>query len=137
MIKLKLTGKEIKGLSRYFQNAIEIARAEIRGAFDYEVYRVEKNTMVRQVSWKNDGATRALAVSIRHAQIDEFEKAQKKLLLSYSREKEKKAKTIPFTKSCGYFWMIYMVKVEAIYKAEDYVNFVATNHSGTILKNLL
>lgn len=136
MIKLKLTGKEMKAICVFFQNCISIARAEINGGFEYEVYRMEGNTTTREVSWQTNHAIRTLKVAERHAQIDEFEKAQRKILLSFNIKNQSKAKAVSITKSTGYFFLQYMAKAEATEK-EAYINFVMQAQSNTILKNLL
>lgn len=135
MIKLKITGQEMQGLSRFFQSAIGIAQAEIRGGFDFEVYRVEKNCAVNEVPWIQHSTKRALKVAERNTHIDEFQKAQRKLLLSYNSQFPKKAKTIQLTKAVCYFLLLYLARVEVIAR-EDYINFIAAKHSDTILKNL-
>lgn len=136
MIKLKITSKEMKALSRYLQTCIEIARTEIAKGMDYQVYRVENNKAMREVSWlQADREKYVLRISERHAQIDEFEKLQRKLLLSYDK-REGKTKTVGITKAAGYFILIYMAKAEAMIK-EAYTNLVVSTQANTILKNLL
>lgn len=136
MIRLKMTGKEIKGLSRFFQNAIGVARAEIRGAFDFEVYRVANDCAVNQVPWMQHGAKLSLKIAERHAHIDEFEKAQRKLLLGFDARKENKEKSIQLTKAACFFLLLYMARVEVISR-DEYVNFIVQKHADTIMQNLM
>lgn len=145
MIKLKVTSRDMKLLVRYLQICIEISRYEVANGLDIVINKMGDSSYVKHAFWSNeDRGQRALNVSARTAHNDEFEKLQKKLLISFDRRNESKIKTIGITPSCGHFFLLYLPKVEhgaslvpVDTKGLDQVIIVAATQANAILKKLI
>lgn len=144
MIKLKMTSREMQALSRFCQISIEIARYEITNGVEIVVRKFDDSCIIKPIAWpKEERSQNILNIADRNAHIDEFERMQRKLLISYDIKTER-TKTIQITKSSGNFLLKYMPKVEhGSYIVTNktsgmhYVNIVAQTQANVILKNLI
>lgn len=140
-----MSSHEIQGLTRFLQIAIEIARAEISNGMDVIINKYSDSCMIKNIPWSPyQRVENILKICFRNAHIDEFEKIQKKLIINYDHKNKNKKKNIQITKSAGYFFLLYLPKVEHgassftdNLNGIDYVNIIANTQAGIIIKNMI